>query len=107
MSFGSALIVGGERWLGGAESLILDQLKPHLFPAEILADVISMTHSGMLYRLDISTFYFYEPLLFEIFVPWKFMKTEDFPCLLKLLQLTATQITISITIFVSVYIYFY
>ena len=25
-----------------------------------------MTHSGMLYRLDISTFYFYEPLLFQI-----------------------------------------
>ena len=28
-----------------------------------------MTHSGMLYRLDISTFYFYGALLFQIFVP--------------------------------------
>ena len=26
-----------------------------------------MTHSGMLYRLDISTSYFYEPLPFQIF----------------------------------------
>ena len=32
-----------------------------------------MTDSGMLYRLDISTFYFYEALLFQIFFPWKFI----------------------------------
>ena len=33
----------------------------------------------------ISTFYFYEPLLFQIFVPWKLMKTYTFSCLLALL----------------------
>ena len=32
----------------------------------------------MLYRLDISTFYFYEPLLFQMLVPWKFVKTSVF-----------------------------
>ena len=41
----------------------------NLFPAEILAETISMTHSDVLYRLGISTCYFYEPLLFQIFVP--------------------------------------
>ena len=29
---------------------------------------MSMTHSDMLYQLDISTFYFYKPLLLQIFV---------------------------------------
>ena len=33
-----------------------------------LAEAISMTHSDMFYSLDISTFYFYELLLFQIFV---------------------------------------
>ena len=33
-----------------------------------------MTHSNMLYRLDISKFYFYKPLVFQIFFPWKFKK---------------------------------
>ena len=61
----------------------------------------NMTHSDMLYRLDISTFYFYEQLLFQIFVLWKFIKTKAFPCLLSHLQSTATQITITINIFVS------
>ena len=42
----------GEGWWGGAES-----------PGGILARAISMTHSGILYRLDISTFYvFLRPL---------------------------------------------
>ena len=50
------------------------QLKSHLFPSNILAEAISMTHSDMLYWLDISTFYLYEPLLFQIFDPWKFIK---------------------------------
>ena len=44
--------------------------------------------------------YFHEPLLFQIFVSWKFIKTWAFSCLLSLLQLTATQITISINIFI-------
>ena len=41
--------------------------KFYLGPAEItfffswVSEAISMTHSGMLYRLDISKFYFYEP----------------------------------------------
>ena len=50
------------------------QLKSHLFPSNILAEAISMTHSDMLYWLDISTFYLSEPLLFQIFDPWKFIK---------------------------------
>ena len=65
----------GEEWWGGAESLIQGQLKVHPFPAGILVEAISMTHSGMLYRLDISTFYFYEPLPFQIFLTWKSIKT--------------------------------
>ena len=56
----------------------------------------------MLYRLDISTFYFYEPLLFQIFVPLKFVQTWAFPCLLALLQSTAAQITISINFYLFV-----
>ena len=48
----------GEGWWGGAESLIKDQLKSHPFLAEILAEAISMTNSGMFYRLDILTFCF-------------------------------------------------
>ena len=35
-------------WWGGAESLIYGQLKLHLFPTGILAEAVSMTHSGML-----------------------------------------------------------
>ena len=48
----------GEGWWGGAESLIKDQLKSHPFLADILAEAISMTHSGMFYRPDILTFCF-------------------------------------------------
>ena len=73
----------------------------HVWPARILAEIIGMTNSGIMYRLDISTFYFYEPLLVQIFLPGKFIKTSAFPCLLSLLQSTATQITVSINKFVS------
>ena len=60
-----------------------------------------MTHSDMLYQLYIKfTCYFYEPLLFQISVPWKFIKTLAFPCLIPLLHSTATQITIPINIFI-------
>ena len=38
------------------------------FPGRILAEAVSMIHFGMLYRLDVSTFYFYELLPFQIFV---------------------------------------
>ena len=67
----------GEGLWGGAEILIKGQLKSHLFPVRNLAETISMTNSGMLYRLDISTVYFYEPLLFQIFVPGKFIYTME------------------------------
>ena len=60
---------------------------------------MNMTHSNLLYRLDISRFYLYVPLLLQIFVPWKFIKAIS--CLLLLLLSTATQITISVIIFVS------
>ena len=38
--------------------------KSHLGPVEIAS--FSMTHSCMLYQLDISAFCFYEPLLFQL-----------------------------------------
>ena len=85
-----------------------------LIRARILAEAIGMAHSDMLYRLDISTFYFYEPLLFQIFISWKFIKTLALPCLLPLLPYismllqttTTTLTTISINIFVSSIIQF-
>ena len=56
--------------------------KSHLGPTEIvsfssriLAEAKNMTYSDILYRLDISTFCFYESLLFQIFFLWKFIKT--------------------------------
>ena len=70
----------------GQKFLFRPSWKSHLFPAWI--------YSGMLYRLDISTFYFHQPLLFQIFFPWKLKK------LLSLLQPTAKQITISINKFI-------
>ena len=67
--FGAALISGGWGGVKGwAESLILDQLKSHSFLGVILAEEISMTYSSVLYELDISMFYFYESLLFQIFI---------------------------------------
>ena len=75
-------------------------MKSHLFPAGILAKTISMTHSGMLYRVDIFMFYFYEPFLFKIFVPYNIIKTSSFSCLLSLLQSTVTfTVNVSINIF--------
>ena len=59
----------------GVESLIQGQLKSHLFPAWILAIAINLySYSN---KLAISTFYFYELLLFQIFVPWKFTFTAN------------------------------
>ena len=69
------------------------------FPAG-KAKTISMTHSHKLHGLDISTFYFYELFLFQIFVPEKFIKTLAFPCLLSILVSTFTQATISINILI-------
>ena len=65
----------GDGWWSVAESLIQSQLKSHFFPAGILAEAISMTHSDKFYQLNIYAFYFYEPLLLQILVPWKFIKT--------------------------------
>ena len=64
------------------------------FQAGILVKAITLTHSDMLYQLEIPTFYFYEPWLFHIFVPLNFLKAEAFPCLLSLLQSTTTEIYI-------------
>ena len=44
------------------------ELKSSKFRARILAEATSMTHSDMLHRLEVSTLYFYEPLLFQNFV---------------------------------------
>ena len=38
-----------------------------------------MTHSDMLYRLDISTFYFYEPFAVSDFRPLEIYKKLGFP----------------------------
>ena len=85
-----------EREGGGAESIILLIFvlwhcfnhrwvvrwgrKSYLGPAEIASFPIrdlswhnKHESSGMLYRLDISTFSFYEPLLFEILFPRNFI----------------------------------
>ena len=59
MFFCGALIVGEWGVLGGSESLIQGQLKSYPFPVGILAEAISMAHSGILYRMDIYKFYFY------------------------------------------------
>ena len=69
-----SLVAMGEGWQGEAESLSQDQLKSDLFPGGILTEAISMTRSGILYRLNISTFYFREPLPFQIFITCKFIK---------------------------------
>ena len=63
---------------GGAKSLISGRL---LRPVEMVSfssrDFCqSITHSDMLYRTDISTFYFYEPL-FQIFVPFTVKSHTD------------------------------
>ena len=59
--FNRWLVSGG---LVGAESRIQSQLKLRLFPGKFLAEAIYIKYFGMLYRLDISKFYFYKPLLF-------------------------------------------
>ena len=62
--------------------LIWCQLKLHLFESRILAEAISMMHSGMLYWLDSSTLYFYESSLFQIFINSKSLKIWTFSGLL-------------------------
>ena len=48
------------------------------FSAVILAEAISMAHSDMLYRLDIYTVYFYEPLLLQISLPTITFKVNNY-----------------------------
>ena len=87
------LLVGEGLWVG-AESLILGQLKSHLFPAGIYADAISMIHSGYFYIL------FLWAIVVSDFPPLEIHKYLDLPCLVSLLQRTAKQITISINIII-------
>ena len=46
----------------------------YVFLAGVLAEEINMTHSDMLYRLDISTFYFYELFAVSDFRPLEIYK---------------------------------
>ena len=66
------MLVGEGCW-GGVERFIQDQPKSHPPPGGVLAEPMIMTHSGMLYKMD------YELVLFQIFVPWKFIKTYVLP----------------------------
>ena len=69
------LIVGKRGVVGWDKKSYLEPTEIESFSSrDVPAEAISMTHSGMLYRWDISTFYLYEPFLFQIFVPRKFTK---------------------------------
>ena len=76
--FGGALIADSlevVEWC--RQSNIVSDETTSFFPIgnfEAISEAI-MTLSGMLYRLDFSTFYFHKPLMFQIFPPWKFTKT--------------------------------
>ena len=64
--FGGVLIVGGWGEASWGRKPYLGPPEIVFFPDGILSEAISMTHSDMLlYRLDISTFYCNEPLLFR------------------------------------------
>ena len=67
---------------------------------------MTMTLSSMLYWLDISTFYFYEPLLFQIFVLGNLYKNLGLP-LSTITFATTTQLTIPIHLYICLYIYIY
>ena len=60
--------MGKGRW-GCSESLILGSAEVASFSSR------GFSHSDLLYQLDISTFYFYEPLLLSGSVPREFIKT--------------------------------
>ena len=90
-----AVLLLGEGWWGGTENQNLILFQPGFY-----CEAISIPHSGLLYRLNIFTFCFHEPLLFQIFVPWKSIKMWVFLCLLPLLQSRTTQITFSINILI-------
>ena len=64
-----AVLLLGEGWWGGTENQNLILFQPGFY-----CEAISIPHSGLLYRLNIFTFCFHEPLLFQIFVPWKSIK---------------------------------
>ena len=59
--------------LGWDRKSCLRPAKIASFSSRDLSRCNKQIHSGWLHQLDISTFYFYEPLLFQIFFPWKFI----------------------------------
>ena len=64
-----AVLVGG--WGVGewGQKSYLGPAEIASFSSQVIAEAVSMTHPDMLYWLDISTFYIYEPLLFQISDP--------------------------------------
>ena len=68
---GGALIVGGWWVVGCCRKSNIGSVEIASFSSQDFS--LNMAHSDMLYRLSISTFY--KPLLLQIFIPWKFIKT--------------------------------
>ena len=71
--FGGPLTPVGEGWWGGSESLSSDQLKFASFSTRDFNR--SSKHDTLWHVLSTGYFYLYEPLLIQILVPWKFIKT--------------------------------
>ena len=71
--FGIALLVGGQRVVGWGRMSYLGPAEISSFSSQDLSRRISTIHSSLLYQMDISIFYFYEQLLLQIFLPWKFI----------------------------------
>ena len=78
--------------------------KSHLGPAEIASfpshDFSPNNKHDTFWHVSTGYFYVLWAIAFQIFVPWRFITTLIFPCLLSLLQSTSTQITISINIII-------
>ena len=78
--------------------------KSHLGPAKIaffFSQEFSQNNKhDTFWHVSIGYFYVIWAIAFQIFVPWNFITTLTFPCLLSLLQSTSTQITISINIII-------
>ena len=87
---GGALFVGEWKAMGWC--------KKSYFKTRVLAEAISMTHTGMLYQLYIFPFLFLWVIAVSDFCPLEIYKTLGFP--LPAITFTVTQITISIIIFV-------
>ena len=78
--------------------------KSHLGPAEIASfssqDFSRDNKHDTFWHVSTGYFYILWAIAFQIFVPWKFIRTLTFPYLLSLLQSIFTQITISINIII-------